>query len=160
MLAWLCAHFGDDPWTADDIAYTLAMHRTFVLSGITLFVVLSVIVARPIMLRLDTGSGLTLSTNRKTSSGVAHHKFNELGNVNLILAEEEADEDFIAPGAMAEYLRTLDTHKTMDSKGYINRTVTPEFMLELYDKLSKHRPNLHDSNIVRSFKNIHPKGKW
>ncbi|KAH3864429.1 bone morphogenetic protein 10-like [Dreissena polymorpha] len=158
MLAWLCAHLGDDPSTADDIAYTLAMHRTFVISGITIFVIWSVIVARPIMLRLDTGSGVTLASNRKTSSGVVDHNFVEIGDIDLVLAEEEADEDFIAPGAMAEYLRTLDTHKRKDSTGYINRTVTPEFMLELYDKLSKHRYNLHDSNIVRSFKNINPKG--
>lgn len=35
-----------------------------------------------------------------------------------------------------------------------NLSFTPEYMLELYDKLSKGSPAAQTSNIVRSFKNI------
>lgn len=39
-----------------------------------------------------------------------------------------------------------------------NMSFAPEYMLELYDKLSK-SPTLHNSNIIRSFKNIPHFGK-
>lgn len=40
-----------------------------------------------------------------------------------------------------------------------NLSMTPEYMLELYKNLSKSSPDLHNSNIVRSFKHDPKLGK-
>lgn len=49
--------------------------------------------------------------------------------------------------------------KTNNGPGYENSTFTPEYMLELYNKLSKSPPLAQTSNIIRSFKNIAQQGK-
>lgn len=55
--------------------------------------------------------------------------------------------------------RHVTSHQENKHVNYANHSFTPEYMLELYEKMSKSPPLSHTSNIIRSFQNIAKEGK-
>lgn len=128
------------------------MHHYLLLFGLRLLILSRVIWARPIMLNLDSGPGFNLglkriggyneNTNVKINSDLRTSKFNS----NRFYEDN-------ASGFRPTFAGT-------GNRAMVNLSLTPEYMLELYDKLSKGSPAAHTSNIIRSFKNIPQEGKF
>lgn len=127
------------------------MHNLLLLSGLSLITLLSVVNARPIM--LSTGSGLELNLGKEKRLD------DNDGKIDTYLRNDSQ------LGAAQIYrMRQSNLYVENDSGSKagptgVNLSLTPDYMLELYDTLSKRSPTLQKSNIIRSFTNIPDIGK-
>lgn len=109
--------------------------------------------ARSIVLNQDKSQGIMLSRSRfgdKNLDGSAIAKENEL--YNSLDTTLMADADLQIQGSNG-------VHTDIDAI-HSNMSFTPEYMLELYEKMSKLPPAAHTSDIVRSFQNIAEMGEF
>lgn len=128
------------------------MHHLLLFSGLSLLTLLSVTKARPIM--LSTGSGLELNVGKEERLAGDNS-----GNIDTHL---ESDSRLGAAKIHRIRQSALYLDNRSGSKAGptgVNLSLTPEYMLELYDTLSKRSPTLQKSNIIRSFTNIPDSGK-
>lgn len=126
------------------------MYRMF-LVGLSISIFLAVTMGRSLVLNSDKSGGIQLTrtdgknvANAVGADGDMERKGDSTNGFNRLLVGE------------------IDTDvplKTNNGPGYENNTFTPEYMLELYNKLSKSPPLAQTSNIIRSFKNIAQQGK-
>lgn len=114
-------------------------------------VLVSVIRARPIMLNLNLNSD---SAHDVKLSSAPAASFDD-NDVDTVFADDADVSRF-----QREHLsdRRQYTKPNTVSGFYANSTVTPEYMLELYEMLSKSATE-HNGEIIRSFKNIPYPGK-
>ncbi|XP_045212946.1 bone morphogenetic protein 10-like [Mercenaria mercenaria] len=124
------------------------MHRLLLISGIRFIILSSVIWARPIMLNLDSGTGFSIGDDGSLEEDDITKTDKSIDSLSKFGMSQ-----FIGKRGNGENYSGLRPRSVGNSAG-ANLSLTPEYMLELYDKLSKGSPASHTSNIIRSFKNI------
>ncbi|XP_052766058.1 bone morphogenetic protein 10-like [Mya arenaria] len=102
------------------------MQQLFVIFVISSIVFVSVIIARPIMLNIESAHNTILSSALKKAEDKDVKLSDNNGNF----------------------------HRGGHSNAYGNLSVTPEFMMELYEKMSKSNFLSREADTIRSFKNI------
>lgn len=122
---------------------------------------IGVIMARSVIINRDKSDGVHL-----TSGGLAQNfgdiewtdvEINGVTRTDRLSLDNANQVNLHAPQS-----RHVSPHQdhTHGSLKHVNTTFTPEYMLELYEKLSKSPPLAHTSNIIRSFQNIAKEGRF
>ncbi|XP_060601692.1 bone morphogenetic protein 10-like [Ruditapes philippinarum] len=124
------------------------MHHLLLIFGLRFLILSKVLWARPVMLNLNSGSGFNLELE-------SAEDFSETTDIDSWMNDNVRISKFIGNRLYEENISGFrPTLAGTGNRAMINMSLTPEYMLELYDKLSKGSPAAHSSNIVRSFKNI------